>query len=174
MNINEAIQNRRAIKLYDPSVKISDDDFKKLMENCNAKFIGYQSGMIPLYNKNQRTQKDNIYLIGDAAGQVKASTHGGILYSMIAGKSLAKSISENKSYEKLWKKEIGLDLWLNLKIRNTLLKFSHKDHNDLVSYFSNNKLKSVLESHVRDFPSKFILQILTREPRLLKYSLKAL
>jgi len=32
MNINEAIQNRRAIKLYDPSVKISDDDFKKLME----------------------------------------------------------------------------------------------------------------------------------------------
>src|SRR3989344_3690323 len=72
------------------------DDFKRLMEKCNAKFLEYQSGMIPLYNSKIKAQKDNIYLLGDAATIVKASTHGGILYSMLAGKALTESITKRK------------------------------------------------------------------------------
>ena len=93
---------------------------------------------------------------------------------MLAGKALTESITKRKSYDKLWRKEIGLNLWLNLKIRNTLLKFSDKDYNDLVRYFSQERLKDVLSQHVRDFPSKFILKTLTREPRLLKYIIKSI
>ncbi len=149
------------------------EDFDKLMKICNAKFLCYQSGMIPLYNPNIKTQKDNVYLIGDAASMVKAATHGSILYSTIAGKCLAKAIDEGKDYQNLWKKEIGFDLWLNLKIRNTLCNFSNEDYNKLVEYFSQEKLKDAFSEHVRDFPSKFIMKILLKEPRLLKYSLKA-
>ena len=150
------------------------EDFNKLMQRTQGKFLNYQSGMIPLYNPKVKTQKDNVYLIGDAATMVKAATHGSILYSTIAGNCLAKAIDENKDYERIWKKEIGFDLWLNLKIRNTLLNFSHKDYNTLVEYFSQEKLKKVLSDHVRDFPSKFLFKLLLREPRLLRYSFKSL
>lgn len=149
-------------------------NFKSLTKKLNAKFISYQSGIIPIYNPKQKTQKNNIYLIGDAATMVKATTHGGILYSMIAAKSLTKSLKENKNYEKLWKKELGLNLLLNLKIRNILLRFSNKDYNNLLNYFSKDKLKNILSENVRDFPTKFLLKMLLKEPRLLKYSLKAL
>ena len=105
---------------------------------------------------------------------VKAATHGSILYSTIAGKCLAEAIDKNKNYEKLWKKEIGFDLWLNLKIRNTLCRFNEKDLNTLVKYFSQEKLNKLFFAHVRDFPSKYLLKMLVKEPRLLRYTLKAL
>jgi len=149
-------------------------DFESLMKRCNAKRICFQSGMIPLYNPNIKTYSDNVYLIGDSATMVKAATHGSILYSMIAGNCLSKAIDENLNYEKLWKKELGFDLWLNLKIRNTLAKFSDRDFNDLVKYFSNEKMKNILASNVRDFPSKFIFKVLISEPRLLKFGFKGL
>jgi|SRR3989344_5694360 len=150
------------------------EDFDRLMKLTNARIINFQSGMIPLYNSKIQTQKDNVYLIGDAATMVKAATHGSIAYSAIAGKCLAEAIDKNKDYQMLWKKEIGLDLWLNLKIRNTLCKFSNAEYNKLVDYFSQDKLKNILSEHVRDFPSRFLLKILLKEPRLLRYSLKAL
>ena len=34
--------------------------------------------MIPVYDRTLRNKDKNIYLIGDAAGMVKASSHGGI------------------------------------------------------------------------------------------------
>ena len=156
------------------SEKNPQNDFKRLILNLKAETINYQSGMIPLYNSQVKTQKDNVYLIGDAATMVKAATHGSILYCLITAELLAKAIHEKKDYESLWRKEIGLDLWLNLKIRNTLCKFSDKDYNKLTEYFSQDKLKSVLSTNVRDFPSKFILQLLIKEPRLLRFFPKVL
>jgi len=149
-------------------------DFNSLMKKCNASRICFQSGMIPLYNPYIKTSSDGVYLIGDAATMVKAATHGSILYSMIAGKCLLKSINENLDYDSLWRKKLGFDLWLNLKIRNTLAKFSDNDFNDLVKYFSNEKMKNILASNVRDFPSRFILKLLASEPRLAKFIFKLL
>lgn len=152
------------------SEKNPQNDFHKLIKNLNAEIINYQSGMIPLYDPKIKTQKENVYLIGDAATMVKASTHGSILYCLLTAQNLADAITEKKDYEKLWRKNIGFDLWLNLKIRNTLCKFSEKDYNKLVEYFSQEKLKNILSSHVRDFPSRFVLKLLFKEPRLLRFS----
>src|SRR3989344_5287922 len=140
----------------------------------NSKILCYQSGMIPLYDPKMKSQKDNVYLIGDAAGMVKGSSHGGILFSMLAGQCLVDSIQHKKDYQSLWKKKIGLDLWLNLQIRNTLKKFSSDDFNDLVNYFSKPELKDILSQNVRDFPSKFVAKMLIKEPRLLRFGFKLL
>ena len=144
-------------------------EFDKLMEVYKADIITHHSGMIPIYNPKIKTQQNNLYLIGDAATHVKGATHGSILYSLIVGEQLEKAINNNLNYEKLWRKKIGFDLWLNLKIRNTLKNFSNEDYNKLVNYFSSNKLKEILSSNVRDFPSKFIFKMLINEPRLLRF-----
>ncbi len=148
------------------------EDFHRLLERTKAKVIGYQSGMIPLYNPKGKRSDDGVYLIGDAAGHVKNSTHGGILYSMLAGQELAKALQGKGSYESLWRKKLGLNLWLNLRIHTTLNKFSEQDLNKLVHLFSQDKLKKILSQNVRDFPSKFLMQMLIREPRLLQFGLK--
>lgn len=147
-------------------------DFNSLMKRLNAKFICYQSGMIPLYNPSVKTQTDKVFLVGDAATMCKSSTHGGIMFGMLAAKELADSIVYNKDYENLWRKKLGFDLWLHLKIRNTLKKFSDKDYNKLVQYFSQEKVNKYLSSHVRDFPSKFIFKMLATEPRLARFAAK--
>ena len=149
-------------------------DFESLLKLTNSKILCYQSGMIPLYDPKMKSQKDNVYLIGDAAGMVKGSSQGGILFSMLAGQCLVDSIQHKKDYQSLWKKKIGLDLWLNLQIRNTLKKFSSDDFNDLVNYFSKPELKDILSQNVRDFPSKFVAKMLIKEPRLLRFGFKLL
>ena len=150
------------------------EDFDKLVKKLKATIINYQSGMIPLYNHKLKTQKNNIYLIGDAATMVKASTHGGLLFSMLAAEDLKDSIINNKNYQKNWKRRLSKELWLNKKIRDTLKNFKDKDFNELVKLFSQNKLKKILEENVRDYPSKFLFKILIKEPRLLKFSKKVL
>ncbi len=141
------------------------------MRCSKAKVLSKEPGSIPLYNPKQTLQKGNVYLIGDAATQVKATSFGGIIHHLKAAEILAKNM---KNYERNCKKEVGRDLYLSLLMRKTMDKFSEKDYNDLILMFQKKKLSSILEKNSRDFPTKFILKMLLTEPRLLKFGLKAL
>jgi geranylgeranyl reductase family protein len=156
--------------------------FKKFLKLKGIKqkdIIEYQGGIIPLYNpklKIQNKQK-NIFLIGDAATQLKATTGGGIIPALSSSKILVDSIIKNKNYEMEFKKTVGKDLFASLKIRAILNKFSDKDYNYLINLFKNKKLKNIIEQYDREFPSKFIIKLLITEPRFfyfLKYSINFL
>lgn len=134
--------------------------------------VEWQSGIIPIYNPKLKTQKDNVYLVGDAATMVKATTHGGIVPHLQAAEELVKAITENKNYETLWKKRIGKELWLSLLMRRTLDKFSAKDYNDLIQMVKREKIKNIITEADRDRPSKMVPKLLFAEPRFLKYSFK--
>jgi geranylgeranyl reductase family protein len=84
---------------------------------------GYAS-MIPV-SQRARTVKGNVLLVGDAAGQVKATTGGGIIFGIacahIAARVIREHITQGKpleSYEKLWRKRYGLDLGLHRLIHS--------------------------------------------------------
>ena len=83
-----------------------------------------------MYNPKQVMQKDNIALIGDAATQVKATTYGGIIYGLISAMYIGERWDD---YEKRFRSKLGKDLWVSLKMRNVLNKFSF--HRDLNGYF---------------------------------------
>ncbi len=107
-----------------------------------------QAGPIPMYNPENITSKDNVYLIGDAAGQVKSTTGGGIVYGMRAGKILADCLNNNLDYEKEWRKELNKDLMFHLRIRKFLNKFNENDYNDFIKV-----LKTIdLGNFNRDYP----------------------
>lgn len=166
-------ENENIVRVGVCATTNADVHFKKLLDlRCkNAKKIEYQGGIIPMYNPKAKIQNGNVMLIGDAAGQVKATTYGGIIFGIMAGDILAKDIN---NYEKNVKKELNKDLWLSLKMRNTLNQFSEKDYNKLVKIFNEPKLKKILEENDRDFPSKFITKLLLAKPSLLKYGFKIL
>jgi len=144
--------------------KALNDFLRKKLKKYDI--IDMQAGLIPIYNPKIKTQKDNVFLIGDAAAMVKATTGGGIIQGLIAVKALANSIINKKNYDKGWRKTIGRDLLIHLKMRNIMNKFSAKDWNYLVKLFNKEKLKKVLESNDRDFPSRFLVKLALTEPRL--------
>lgn len=136
-----------------------------------AKVLGRQPGHIPIYNPRQILQKDFVSLIGDAATQVKATSYGGIIHGMKAAEIFAR---EPGMYQKNCRKELGRDLSLSLLMRKAMDRCSNDDWNTLVSLFTQEKIKRILETHSRDVPTSFALKLLWKEPRLLKYCLKAL
>ena len=84
-----------------------------------GKLIGEHASIIPI-SARKTTAKENVALVGDAAGQVKATTGGGIIYGCLCAETLAKTVKdciENgadlKQYEKLWRQKYGKDLKLH-------------------------------------------------------------
>lgn len=93
---------------------------------------GYAS-IIPLTTRSS-TIKGNVALVGDAAGQVKATTGGGIIFGGSCAKILASVIDRHikdgsplGAYEREWRKRYNLDL---------------KMHNFLHNYYSNMKVSN--------------------------------
>ena len=134
----------------------------------NPKVIDMQGGLIPIYDPKQNVQKENIFLIGDAATQVKASTGGGIIQGMMAGKILTKSIITKTSYKENLSK-LNKDLMLHLRIRNYLNKFSPKDYDSLISLCAQKRIQKVLRSTSRDEVFSLGLKLLMLEPRFLRF-----
>ncbi len=141
------------------------NDYKKILGM--SKILEDQSGIIPVYNPKQKLRKGNedIFLIGDAATQVKATTYGGIIYGLLAG----MYISEDKdSYVKKFNSKLGKDLWISLKMRELMNNMTEKQADELIEIFEKKTNSKVLSENDRDFPSKFIVQLLMKEAKLWK------
>lgn len=136
----------------------------------SKEIICWESGLIPLYSPKRRVQKDNVFLIGDAAGQVKATTGGGIIPSLKAAHTLCGCIISNKDYGREFKKNSGRELLLHLKIRNALDKFSDRDYDRLLGLMSQDKIRKILKKYDRDTPIPLVANLLLREPRFLLFS----
>ena len=143
--------------------KNSEQYFKQFLANLdNPEIIDYQSGLIPIYDPKPRRSNGNVHLIGDAALQTKAISGGGIIKSMLAAEELSKALLKNLDYEKLWRKRIGMDLLINLKIRQLLNKFSNQDYNKLIEVANEN----ALSSFNREFPKSSLLKAIFKSPKL--------
>ncbi|MGC8688189.1 MAG: geranylgeranyl reductase family protein [Candidatus Micrarchaeia archaeon] len=95
----------------------------------NAELIKSAASIIPIQLR-KKTAMRNVILIGDSAGQVKASTGGGIIFGMLCAKIAAETISKYVNedieslyeYEKIWRKNYSIDF---------------AAHNFIHSYYSN-------------------------------------
>ncbi len=74
------------------------------------------AGAIPI-KPAETVTSNRVFLVGDAAGQTKPFTGGGILYGMRCAEAAAESIDTEKpetleSYEKEWRNQISTDILL--------------------------------------------------------------
>lgn len=144
--------------------------FLRITQKYPGTLIGWQSGPIPIYDKKipvQNTQR-TVFLVGDAAGLVKATTGGGIITGMLSSKILADCILRGKNYAPALK-PLRRDLKLHWLMRRMLNTFSEKDYNRLIKYMGNPKIHELMLKHPRDFPSRFVSRLFFVEPRLLLF-----
>ena len=145
--------------------------FKEFISKLNGKITEYQAGPIPIYN-NTKLQKNNIYLVGDAASQIKNSTGGGIIYSLSSAKILANSIIKKRNYQKDFNKKLKKELLAHKLINKILERFKDKDYDTLIKFCSKPKVKNIIETADREKPLKMLLKLLLTEPRFILFTKK--
>ncbi|MBU1704379.1 MAG: NAD(P)/FAD-dependent oxidoreductase [Nanoarchaeota archaeon] len=155
-------ENERIVKI---GLVGTYDEFLKFMRlKDNPKIIEYQSGIIPVYDRKKKIQKNRTYLVGDAAGHVKATTGGGIIPGLTAAESLCKCIIKNKNYRKsIWK--LRLELWLHLRLSKMMDKFNDKDWDRLIKVFKKPRNRKLIENIDRDNLFKIMIRLI-KEPKL--------
>lgn len=135
-------------------------------------------GTIPL-DFAPRSYGEGVLLVGDAAGQVKPFSGGGIYTGLVAGRHAAAaavaaltaddtSAARLRSYERAWKSEIGRELTRSLRVRRFGLGLSDGDVDRLVSALEQEGLRPLIDRHGDiDYPSRVILRLVRSVPALL-------
>ncbi len=143
------------------------DRFIKRFEKYRV--LEMQGGLIPRYDPKIRVSSEGVYIIGDAATQVKATTGGGLVPGLKAARCLANAISNNTSYPKELRK-VNKELRTSLMLRNVLDRFTDEDHNRLIELVNNENIKRLLDKEDRDRPTKIVFKSVMKEPRLLLFA----
>ena len=124
-------------KIHIGSVGATFDNLCKYL-NIQTKPKGY---FIPTWQENITIQKDNIYFIGDAAGQVMPLSFEGIYYAINSAKILANSIINNLNYTKEWDKRFKKEFKFMKTLENMMKKNILRDI--LIKAQSFNKIQNI-------------------------------
>ena len=105
-------------------------------------------GLIPM-RWREKIVKGNVALLGDAAGQVKPTTGGGVYMGMASAKILARAISKGDLdlYEKEWMEKIMPELEHGLRIRNFLNRLSDSEIDKIFGILENEKIRNLILAH---------------------------
>lgn len=134
-------------------------------------------GTIPL-TFAPRSFGRNVLLVGDAAGQVKPFSGGGIYTSLVAGRHASKTIQRAFAsgdfsakalsvYERGWKREIGRELRKSWHLRHFGLAMSDAQVERVIAALRTPGLQTLAAQHADiDYPSKVLLR-LARSPKAL-------
>ena len=134
-------------------------------------------GTIPL-GFAPRSYADNVLLVGDAAGQVKPFSGGGIYTGLVGARHAAATTTRAlladdttagclRAYERAWKSEIGRELTRSLRIRRFGLGISDSDADQLVTALGHPELQPLIvrDSDI-DYPSRVVLRLARSLPAL--------
>ena len=134
--------------------------------------IDQQGGIIP-YGIMNKIAFDNILLLGDSAGQVKATTGGGIVMLLTAAKYASNCVKLcfkngnfskkfiKRNYEKPCSQTIGRELKLHFIIRLILENFRNKDFEIFFKIIKENKIEHLITFYGdMDFPKALIIKLL--------------
>ena len=134
--------------------------------------LDFQAARIPIYtpiSARRRIGNGDVYLVGDAAGHVKASTVGGIVTGFRGALGVAEAVLHGSS-ERLERlhRELDRHLW----IRRLLHRFSQQDYERLLKLALS--CGQVLAAHTRDEPATLLRKACLAQPRLVLLGARAM
>lgn len=122
---------------------ISDNPYRDLNaflkeSEIDGKILEKFAGVVPL--GKCAANKHNIFLVGDAACQVKPLTHGGIYYGMRCAEILAECIAQDRpqDYEHLWRQKFEREINIGLKLKQIYEGLDNSDAERLFAVLKDN------------------------------------
>lgn len=149
--------------------------FERFLERKHLEPLEWQGARIPVYRGwvPVRRQMGNgeVFLVGDAAAQVKVSTVGGIVTGFRGALGVAQALLQNGKSRELaaLRRELGTH-WL---IRRALHRFQQKDYSELVDLLDASTRQSLGEIN-RDESTRLLWNVVRRQPRLVLLGLRGL
>ena len=144
------------------------------LEKKGMEPLEWQGARIPVYRRwvpvKRQVGKGNVYLVGDAAAQVKVSTVGGIVTGFRGAQGVAESILRGSGRELLALRRELSTHWL---LRRTMHYFEQKDYSQLVDLL-NAATRNTLSEITRDESTKLLWNVLRRQPQLIMLGLRGL
>src|SRR5271170_688519 len=137
--------------------------------------LEFQGARIPVYTGwvpvRRQVGHGSVYLVGDAAAQVKVTTVGGIVTGFRGALGVAEAILNGGSSGVLRKLRRELDL--HLLLRRSLHEFQQDDYSKLVDLL-NDPAKQSLSEYSRDEAWKILWRVCLSQPRLILLGLRGL
>lgn len=147
----------------------------RFLEKKKLEPLEWQGARIPVYRKwvpvRRQVGNGEVYLVGDAAAQVKVSTVGGIVTGLRGALGVGQSIlggGRNRELTTL-RRELGTH-WL---IRRTLHHFKQRDYSQLVDLLDASTRESLGKIN-RDESTRLLWNVVKRQPRLVLLGLRGL
>ncbi|TFG14374.1 MAG: NAD(P)/FAD-dependent oxidoreductase [Promethearchaeota archaeon] len=164
-------------------IKDRFDVFLRMLNINSRNKIDQQGGLIP-YGMMNKCAFNNIILLGDAAGQVKATTGGGIIMLITAAKIASECIQKafkNNDFSKHFLKEhyeipckalIGEQLKIHFLIRKILESLDAEEFDYFFDIIKINHIENLISVYGdMDFPRDLAMKML-RNPMVIKFLLK--
>jgi len=152
------------------------ESLKTFLTNHNLEPEVYQAAHVALYSPRlkpwTRIGKTHVYLVGDAAGQVKVSTVGGTVSGFLGAQAAASALLKGRPYRAHClrvKRELNVH-WL---LRLLLDRLDNQGYNQLVTTVSS-KVRDFLSRYDRDSMDPVIWRLPILEPRLFNVAWKCL
>lgn len=147
----------------------------RFLEKKQMEPLEWQGARIPVYRRwvpvKRRVGNGDVYLVGDAAAQVKVTTVGGIVTGFRGALGVAQSILRNGPSREL--KTLRRELDTHWLIRRTMHHFQQKDYSHLVDLL-NISARDTLGEITRDEAARLLWSVLRRQPRLALLGLRGL
>ncbi len=141
----------------------------EFLQERQLEAIEFQSSIVPMHRfggaDGTMDANRNIFVVGDAAAQVKVTTVGGVVPGLYGAKALAQAILNGRNYRKELS-GLKMELHLHLLVRHVLNRFSDQDYDELIGMLDGG-LKDVLQEWTRDELTQCFLRMIWAQPRLI-------
>lgn len=148
---------------------------ERFMEKHHFKALGFQGARIPVYQRwvpvERRIAQGSVYLVGDAAAQVKVTTLGGVVTGLRGALGVTEKILNGGFSPEL--RALRRELDLHRLIRRSIHGFRQADYSRLVDWM-NDGMRRSLSRVTRDEAARVLWYVCRSQPRLLWIGLRGL
>jgi digeranylgeranylglycerophospholipid reductase len=167
-------KDRGALGVIGEQGRNTKKHFDRFLEKKGFEPLEYQGARIPVYRRWVSVQRTlgngEVYLVGDAAAQVKVSTIGGIVTGFRGASGVADAILRKGRGElRALRRELATH-WL---VRRALHHFRQDDYCRLVDMLNDAARESLGEIN-RDESTRLLWSVVRRQPRLALLGLRGL
>jgi flavin-dependent dehydrogenase len=163
------------VGLIAEDAKRGQEALQHFLERKSLNPKGFQFAYTPLFTRwipnHRKIGKNDVHLVGDAAGHVKVTTVGGVVTGLRGAKGVAEAILNGGNSTEF--RSLRSELNFHLLIRKSLNGFGEADYVRLLDMLSPS-IKRLLSLYDRDEASRLLLHLLFKKPSIILLGLKSL
>jgi len=139
----------------------------RFLSDHGLKAIDYQAASVPAPSLRSAVRVQaydgQVLLVGDAAGQVKTTTVGGVVTGIRGAQAAARALVQGSSYRRELR-SLRNELKAHALVRELLDRFTDEDYDTLLQML-NRGTTHVLACHTRDEMPRLLWRLLLAQPR---------